>query len=171
MKRMVMAVAFLCLPVVLFAATEGGEKDIVARTLNFILFAVLLYYFVANPIKDFFNGRANAIANELEKVQTKRKESERALEVAKQSITTAHQKAEEIVENAKREAVILKRKIEEGADRDIEVLVKQHSDSIEFERRRAEQAVIQEVLAELFQSDAVSLDKAAYAEILLKKVA
>lgn len=158
------------MPTVLFGA-DDTPKDIIPRALNFLLFAALLYYFVAGPLKTFFRNRVDGIANELDKVQTKLRDSKAALDAAQKRVQSAKQEAESIVETAKREAVILKQKIAEAAERDIEVLQKQFDDSLDFERRRAEQAVIGAVLDELFGSDAIRLDKAAYTDILLKKVA
>ncbi len=170
MKKILLIFSFL-LPVLIFAADESVPKDIIPRTLNFILFVALLYYFVANPVRDFFVGRAKGIADECDKVQNNLRESKKKLQSAQQGIDVASRQAEEIVSGAKREAIIMKQKIEENALREIEIMVKQYNDSLKFENRRMEQAVIQEILKELFRSDALNLDKTAYAEILLKKVA
>ncbi|RAX56932.1 F0F1 ATP synthase subunit B [Helicobacter monodelphidis] len=171
MKRLLFILcSLLLLPVTAFAAGDG-EKDIVERTLNFILFAGLLYYFVADPLKNFFKDRAKGIESELEKVQQKLKESKKAKENAENMLKLARENAETIVATARREATILRQKIEEGALSEIEIMNKQYEDAIEFERRRVEQAIVKEVLQELFESDALKLDKVAYSEILLKKVA
>ena len=53
----------------------------------------------------------------------------------------------------------------------MELLHKQYDDFMDFERRKAEQAAISKILGELFSSDAMRLDKTAYMDILLKKVA
>lgn len=160
----------LLLPTLLFGA-EDTPKDIVPRALNFLLFVAILYYFIATPLRNFFKARAEGIASELDKVQAKLKESKTALETAQKSVQTAQQEAENIIETAKREALILKQKIAESAEKDMELLLKQYDDFMEFERRRAEQTAIAEILDELFASEAMRLDKAAYMDILLKKVA
>lgn len=169
-KQLIVIMLALCTPALLFAAGDTS-KDIIPRTLNFILFAAILYYFVADHVKNFFVGRAEGIANEFERVQNELKESEKALENARKGVEVARHKAEEVVNNARLEANILKQKIEENAQRELEVITKQHEESIKFEQRRVEQKIIQEVLTELFASSTLQLDKSAYAEILLKKVA
>ena len=45
----------------------GRESDYVPRLFNFIIFASLIYYLVANPIKGFFKGRSEGIAAQLMK--------------------------------------------------------------------------------------------------------
>lgn len=170
MKKIFLMMSLMA-PLVVFAADPHTPKDIIPRALNFILFAAILYYFVATPVKNFFVGRANAIADELEKVQGKLRDSKKALQAAQQDVALARKQAEEIVSGAKKEAMLLKQKIEQSAEREIEMMLKQHNDAMEFERRRVEQGVIQEILQELFESEALNLDTAAYAEILLKKVA
>lgn len=170
MKKWFVVGSVLLLPTVLFAAGDT-PKDIVPRALNFLLFAAILYYFIATPLRNFFKSRAEGIASELDKVQAKLKESKTALESAQKRVQSAQQEAENIVETAKREAVILKQKIAESAEKDMELLCKQYDDFMDFERRKAEQAAIGELLDELFASNAMRLDKAAYMDILLKKVA
>lgn len=46
------------LPLCAFGASNGsGEYDIVPRTINFLIFVAILYYFVANPFKAFYKNR------------------------------------------------------------------------------------------------------------------
>ncbi|EHK1837028.1 F0F1 ATP synthase subunit B, partial [Campylobacter jejuni] len=42
------------LPLYAFGASNGsGEYDIIPRTINFLIFVGILYYFVATPFKNF----------------------------------------------------------------------------------------------------------------------
>lgn len=43
------------LPLYAFGASNGsGEYDIIPRTINFLIFVAILYYFVATPFKNFY---------------------------------------------------------------------------------------------------------------------
>ena len=54
---------------------ESAGTDIVQRTVNFVLFAGLVWYLVAEPAKNYFGSRSEAIADELKKVQDRLNES------------------------------------------------------------------------------------------------
>jgi len=41
-------------PVALFANSDGAETDIIQRTVNFVIFAGILWYLLADKIKAFF---------------------------------------------------------------------------------------------------------------------
>ncbi|MCB4752601.1 MAG: F0F1 ATP synthase subunit B, partial [Sulfurovum sp.] len=75
MKRLLW-ISLLLLPLLLLAsngnggevnhylAQTGRENDFWPRVINFTIFAVLLWYLVASPIKDFFIGRSERIASQ-----------------------------------------------------------------------------------------------------------
>ncbi len=44
----------------------GRETDFWPRVVNFTIFAALLYYLIANPIKSFFKGRSEGISHTIE---------------------------------------------------------------------------------------------------------
>jgi F-type H+-transporting ATPase subunit b len=62
-------------------AADGGT-DIVQRTVNFVIFAGILWYLLAEPVKNYFGGRSQGIADELQKVQERLRESKQAKEAA-----------------------------------------------------------------------------------------
>lgn len=161
----------LLLPTMMLASGGGGETDIVERTINFVIFIAIFYYLAADKIKAIFVARQESIAAELEKVQEKLKESKKAKEQAQKRFEESKRMAEDVILTAKKEVVLLTQKVEDSTKSDIENLIRQYNDSMEFEKRKAERAIIDEILAELFESDATKLDKSAYSEILLKKVA
>ena len=67
-------------------AEGGGETDIIARTFNFIIFAGIIYYLIAEPLKSFFENRTLSIENQFKKNQEKLKESEEAKKEAAQKV-------------------------------------------------------------------------------------
>ncbi len=69
-------VALCALPGALFAAGGGsGEYDILPRAINFTIFAAILYYLIAEPLKGLYFKRLNGIAERLDSIQSKLKES------------------------------------------------------------------------------------------------
>ena len=59
----------------LASEAEHGGTDIVQRTVNFLLFAGLVWYLVGEPVKNYFASRSQGISDELKKVQEKLNES------------------------------------------------------------------------------------------------
>ena len=67
---------FLVLPFLAYASEHGGTNyDIVERTLNFLLFFAILVYFAAKPLKALYQSRIDRIANKLESIQEKLRDS------------------------------------------------------------------------------------------------
>ncbi len=64
------------LPLYAFGASNGsGEYDIIPRTINFLIFVAILYYFVATPFKNFYKNRIVKISSKLDEIQKKLLES------------------------------------------------------------------------------------------------
>lgn len=156
-----------------FAFASGGnaETDIVQRTVNFLLFAGLVWYLVAEPVKSYFTGRTNAIADQLKKAEEKLNESMALKKEALNKISEAEKFAEELVEASKRENKILNDGIMAQCNADLENMVKQQAVLVEFEERKMVRSVVEEVLNEVLSQSADSFDKEAMANIILKKVA
>ena len=153
------------------AEATGAETDIVQRTVNFLIFAGIVYYLIAEPVKGFFTGRTQGIANELEKVQDRLKESKAAKESATAKIEEAKTLAEEIMSSCKKENGIINEKMASQLEFDLANLEKQQNDLMGLEKRQMVRAVVEEVLVEALAQDNSGLDKEAFAEIILKKVA
>ena len=82
MRKIVIATLFIAIPALL-AANEsalaeqyfkltGRHNDFIPRLFNFALLVGLLYYLLANPIKEFLQKRSESIANELQEIEKKR---------------------------------------------------------------------------------------------------
>jgi len=149
----------------------GTETDIIQRTVNFLIFAGIIYYLIAEPVKGFFTGRTQGIADELEKVQTRLKESKEAKESANAKIEEAKILAKEIMSSCKKENVIINEKMAAQLEFDLSNLEKQKNDIMELEKRQMVRDVVEEVLAEALNQDKSVLDKDTFADIILKKVA
>lgn len=163
----------LIVPAFLYASGGGHdvEKDILERAVNFIIFAAILYYFIAEPLKNLFQGRTAKIAKELENIQEELKKSQKAKAIAVKSVEDAKLLSAEIIQNAKNEAELLSRKIKEESANEIANLAKSHKDKIEIEERKMVREVVSEVIEDIFEDNTVSLNKDDFVNLVLKKAA
>jgi F-type H+-transporting ATPase subunit b len=156
-----------------YALASGGEggTDIVQRTVNFLLFAGLIWYLVAEPVKNFFASRSQGIADELKRVQEKLNESVTFKKEALAKISEAEKFAEELAVSSKKENKVLNDKIMAQCEVELENLVKQNESLKEFEQRRMVRLVVEDVLDKVISQSGDSFDKEAMANVILKKVA
>jgi F-type H+-transporting ATPase subunit b len=150
---------------------ENASTDIVQRTVNFLLFAGLVWYLVAEPAKNYFASRSQSIADEMKKVQDKLKESVSLKKDALAKVSAAEKFAEDLVVNSKKENKIINDSIMVQCDTDIEILIKQQAVLIEFEQRKMVRSVVENTLKEVLSQSDDSFDKEAMANVILKKVA
>jgi F-type H+-transporting ATPase subunit b len=159
-------------PVAVFAAGNGsGEYDIVPRTVNFAIFAAILYYLLADPLKSMYHQRINRIAESLDSIQQKLKESKAKKEDALRRVEEAKITAKTLIQTSKKEVEILKQKFQKELAVELENLDKSHNEQVEIERRRMTRAVVAEVLDDIFDDSAATLDRDKFVNIVLKKVA
>lgn len=170
MKHKTYLLPLVFAPAMLFAA-DGANYDIIERTINFVIFFALVYYFAADAIKNTFKARRDEIANSLAKIQEKLQDSKKAKDRALNQLEEAKRVAHDIVETAHKESVIVAQKIEESTKMELENLVRQYNDRIAFEQRKVEKMVIDEILSEFLNKDSVALSKDVLAQSLLKKAA
>ena len=158
-------------PMALFASSEGAETDIVQRTVNFIIFAGILWYLLADKIKAYFAGRTASIQAELDKVQDSLKASQDKVEEANKKLEEAKALATEIVDGAKADVDSVKKRVSDAVDAEIANLEKTFDERIKVETSKTKRQIVSEVLDELLSSDNVSLTQDELANIVLKKVA
>lgn len=169
-KGLLLAMAMV--PVALFAS-EGAETnyDIVQRTVNFVIFAAILWYLLAHRIKAFFSNRTLSIQAELDKVQdTKRASEEKKQEAIKKS-DDAKRIAAEIVEGAKSDVEVIKQKVLVAVEAEIANLNKNFDEMMKVELSRVKKDVVASILEELLNSDTINLSQDELVNIVLKKVA
>ncbi|MCH9813358.1 MAG: F0F1 ATP synthase subunit B [Epsilonproteobacteria bacterium] len=167
-------VLLLLVPVAALAsgAADGEVNyDIKPRVINFVIFAAILYYLIAKPIKEYFTGRTDEIADRLSSIQDKLKESKAEKESALQSVKDADDSAKDIITTAKKEAELLTAKIEENLKSDLKNLQKGHEERIAIEEKKMSKGVVEEVIEEMFQEGKVDLKNEDFLNIIKKKVA
>ena len=171
MKKVLNLALFLgFLPSFLLASSGGTDYDIVPRTINFLIFAAILFYLLKNPAKNFYNARINKISSRLEDIQKRVLESKnKKLELTKK-IESAKKEAVEAVEVAKKEALIIASKIKEETKAEISLLERYFDEQKDYERRKMQKEVIASILNSMFESKENELSQDAILELMLKKV-
>ena len=181
MKKIVL-LSLLMVPAILLAsggdaessryfAQTGRETDFLPRAVNFIIFASLLYYLLANPIKNFFKGRSEGIAAQLNEIEKKLQAAKDVKKEAQNRLDESEKRAEEILIDAKAEAVLLAEKIATGNQNDLALLDKQLEEKMSLEERKSAREAIDEILSDNITNDDIMLDEAKVVEIISKKVA
>jgi F-type H+-transporting ATPase subunit b len=152
-------------------AAEHADTDILQRTVNFVIFAALIWYLIAEPVKNYFVGRSQGIADELKKVQEKLNESILNKKEALAKISEAEKFAEALKVSSKKENKILNDKIMLQCDTDLEILSKHQASLKKFEERKMVRKVVEDVLDKVLTQSNKSFDKKSMASVILKKVA
>jgi F-type H+-transporting ATPase subunit b len=148
---------------------HSGGSDIIERTFNFVVFASLVYYLVAEPLKNFLNNRTNSIENEFKKIDANLQDSKDALENAKLQVANVENNSKTIISDAKKEADLISNKIKSNLETELAILEKQHSELVELEKTKMVKIVVDEVLQEILKGDN-GLDQDSLTKTLLKKV-
>jgi len=175
-NKIALVLAFV-LPVVAMASgTEHHEvsmsnSDFYYRVLNFGIFAGLIYYLVANPIKEFFKGRSADIQNQLNEIKAKLEESKNEAKLAKENLAKAEEKAKEIVADSKEEAKILVENIAKKNDETIISLEKHLEEKMEVEKKKMVKATINELLENGIENSDIDIDSSKVVSLVSKKVA
>ena len=163
---------FVLVPVFLFASEEAKDgTDIVARVVNFAIFAGILYYLIADKVKAFFTGRTKEIANKLSSLQTKIEETKELKQKALQKVKESEEEAKELVELAYKEAELQIEKLKEASKQDIENLVKSYKAKKEVLEKKMTSEVVSEIIESLFSNNGISLSGDELVNIINKKVA
>ena len=170
MKR-ILLLGLALAPVALFASEGAVETDIVQRTVNFIIFAGILWYLLADKIKAFLANRTLSIQAELDKVQETLKASQDKVTDAQKKLEEAKKLSSEIVESAKADVDSIKQKVMNAIDTDIANLNKNLDEMMKVEISKAKKEVVTQVLEELLSSENIKLTQDELANIVLKKVA
>ena len=160
----------LAVPVVLFAAEGEHNYDIVAITINFLLFAGILYYFIANPIKNAYKGRINAIEGRLTAVRNKVLEAEKRVEKAKNGVEEARERAKVLVEIGKKEANQAVARIQADAQNELISMKNTFDEQKEFAERSAMRETVSKVLSDVFNDESIQVDQKELVNLVLKKV-
>ncbi len=149
----VLLAGFVALPSVAFASGGGGETDIVARVINFAIFAGILYYLLAKPAKAFYCGRIEKIDSALKASELKAAQSAERVNAARAALEAAKTGVAQVAEVAKKDAEIIAKRIEQDGADEAQKLRASFENKKELETKKARAASVALVLGELFDSE------------------
>ncbi len=149
----------------------GRENDFWPRVVNFTIFVAILYYLLANPIKDFFKGRSAGIAAQLSEIEEKLQAAKNEKKEAEARLEASEKRAEEILVDAQAEAIILAEKIATANENELALLDKQLDEKMTLEERKSARDTIDEVLGENITTEDINIDENKVVDIIAKKVA
>lgn len=159
------------LPILAFGANSGeANYDIVARTINFLIFAGILYYFLANPIKNAYKSRIDSIENRLSQNRKKILEAQQKEETARARVVETKETAERFIEAGKIEARQLAAKIEKDTWNTIKTMSESYIEQKEFARRASVKKTVESVIAKAFEDDSIKISEQNLIELISKKV-
>jgi len=182
MKKMIL-LSLLVTPAIVLASAHvdgettrymiqtGRETDFWPRVINFTIWISLLYYLIANPIKNFFKGRSEGIAGQLNEIEEKLQAAKDEKKEAQTRLNDSELKAVQIIEDAKKEAHFLANKISEANAYDLKLMGKQLEEKMYLEEKKSAREAIDSILSENITNDDIMLDSAKVVDIISKKVA
>ena len=159
---------FILIGTFLFAS-GGGETDIVARVINFVIFVAILWYLLADKVSRFFKERKENIAKKFQEVEEQLKKTKEQKEILKAKFEEAKVKANEIVDDSKKEAEFIYNSIIKEAKEEVELYKKHFEEFKEIEIKKAKKEAVEEFLQEVLKDIHITSEDAA--KIVLKKVA
>lgn len=152
-------------------ASDGGESDIVARLINFAIFAAGMYYLIGDKVKGFFVDRSRGIEADLKKVQDRVAESKIAKQTGEKKVEEARKIAADFLATSKKEGVLLNEKLNEQMLVDLKSLETQQVNLFAFEQREMVSSVVEEMMTDMLSDENMPLDNDIITDIMLKKVA
>ena len=176
-KNIALIVTALLLPsLVLASGTEHHDvtmfnSDFFYRVLNFSVFVGIVYYLAANPVKEFFVGRSESIAGQLEEIELKLQASKNERLTAEENVTKAELKAKEIVSDAGNEAKLLTDNIADKNAVALALLEKQAIEKEALSSKKATQVTIDALLNDGFDNSDITVDEAKVVSLISGKVA
>lgn len=120
--------------------------DLLWRTVNFTIFAGILYKLAAKPIKMFFAGRKTEISTELQDLETEKIKVQKALKAAKAQLTAVAAERDQIIQQYIAEGEAEKAKIIEKAEQTAQRLKEMAVMTIEGETKKAAAELKQEIV-------------------------
>ena len=129
----------------------------------------ILWYLLADKVIAFFRGRKEKIAKKFQEAEERLKKTKEQKEILKARLEEVKVKANEIVEDSKKEAELIYNNIIKEAKEEVELYKKHFEDFKEIEIKKAKREAMKEFLEDVLKDMHISSEDAA--KIVLKKVA
>ena len=155
-------------PIILFASVDVSNSDIIERSINFVIFIVILWYLIANKLFSALKDRQMTMASKLNGIQNELLDSSAKKDEALKLLDQTKSRVQNIIDTANKEALVISNNMEKQCMLDIETLNNIHNDLLKFEKNRINREVIDEVLDKLFK-EIPNIPKDIYISMIAKR--
>lgn len=159
------------------AEAKGWVATDTYRVMNFVVLAGVLIFLLRKPVSKTMNDRIKNIQSELEELEAKKADAEKALEENNRKLATLDKEAEQIVEQYIQQGKEAKERILEEARSSADRLEEQAKRNIENEfesaRRRLQEEIIEKAIAkaeEMVKEEISKEDQERLVDEYLEKV-
>ncbi len=147
-----------------------SQTDIIERSLNFLLFAGILWYFLAKKLRAFLHSKSLEISKRLEEIQAQLKVSKENKKKLLKELEQAKEKAELIISDANKEAYTITQKYELQTKMDVENLIKNSKALMDLEVKKIKRELVESVFKDLRESKKVSFSSQDCVNILKQRL-
>ncbi|WQU99258.1 F0F1 ATP synthase subunit B [Helicobacter pylori] len=147
-----------------------SQTDIIERSLNFLLFAGILWYFLAKKLRSFLRSKSLEISKRLEEIQAQLKVSKENKKKLLKELEQAKEKAELIISDANKEAYTITQKYELQTKMDVENLIKNSKALMDLEVKKIKRELVESVFKDLRESKKVSFSSQDCVNILKQRL-
>ncbi|MGL2608055.1 F0F1 ATP synthase subunit B [Helicobacter pylori] len=147
-----------------------SQTDIIERSLNFLLFAGILWYFLAKRLRSFLHSKSLEISKRLEEIQAQLKVSKENKKKLLKELEQAKEKAELIISDANKEAYTITQKYELQTKMDVENLIKNSKALMDLEVKKIKRELVESVFKDLIESKKVSFSVQDCVNILKQRL-
>ncbi len=147
-----------------------SQTDIIERSLNFLLFAGILWYFLAKKLRSFLRSKSLEISKRLEEIQAQLKVSKENKKKLLKELEQAKEKAELIISDANKEAYTITQKYELQTKMDVENLIKSSKALMDLEVKKIKRELVESVFKDLRESKKVSFNTQDCVNILKQRL-
>ncbi len=147
-----------------------SQTDIIERSLNFLLFVGILWYFLAKRLHSFLHAKSLEISKRLEEIQAQLKVSKENKKKLLKELEQAKEKAELIVSDANKEAYTITQKYELQTKTDVENLIKNSKALMDLEVKKIKRELVEGVFKDLRESKKVSFSSQDCVNILKQRL-
>ncbi|GAA8888606.1 F0F1 ATP synthase subunit B [Helicobacter pylori] len=147
-----------------------SQTDIIERSLNFLLFAGILWYFLAKKLRAFLHSKSLEISKRLEEIQAQLKVSKENKKKLLKELEQAKEKAESIISDANKEAYTITQKYELQTKMDVENLIKNSKALMDLEVKKIKRELVESVFKDLRESKKVSFNTQDCVNILKQRL-
>ncbi|WP_033773211.1 F0F1 ATP synthase subunit B [Helicobacter pylori] len=147
-----------------------SQTDIIERSLNFLLFVGILWYFLAKKLRSFLHAKSLEISKRLEEIQAQLKVSKENKKKLLKELEQAKEKAELIISDANKEAYTITQKYELQTKMDVENLIKNSKALMDLEVKKIKRELVESVFKDLRESKKVSFSSQDCVNILKQRL-